>query len=108
MHPYQHSVVTPKAAEGCDMLIERTTESEAIATALLKKFLLSARPDVVSFYFVKSGSRLEPRKRASDQEFCHGGVRLGIGEVSIRARPCPDPAIGLQLYAGTAIATGQS
>jgi CelD/BcsL family acetyltransferase involved in cellulose biosynthesis len=52
-------ICSPEAAEGCDMLIERTTDSQAIATALLKKFLLSARPDVVSFDFVKSGSHLE-------------------------------------------------
>ena len=52
-------ICSPEAAEGCDILIERTTESQAIATALLKKFLISARPDVVSFFFVKSGSHLE-------------------------------------------------
>ena len=50
---------SPEAAEGCDILIERTTESQAIATALLKKLLTSARPDMVRFYFVKSGSHLQ-------------------------------------------------
>jgi CelD/BcsL family acetyltransferase involved in cellulose biosynthesis len=52
-------ICSPEAAEGCDILIERTTESQVIATALLKKFLISARPDVVSFFFVKSGCHLE-------------------------------------------------
>jgi CelD/BcsL family acetyltransferase involved in cellulose biosynthesis len=52
-------ICSPEAAEGCDILIERTTESPAIATALLKKFLISTRPDVVSFFFVKSGCHLE-------------------------------------------------
>ena len=50
---------SPEAAEGCDILIERTAGSEAIASALLKKFLTSARPDMVRFYFVKSGSHLQ-------------------------------------------------
>jgi CelD/BcsL family acetyltransferase involved in cellulose biosynthesis len=53
------AICSPEAAEGCDMLIERTTESQAIATALLRKFLISTRPDVVSFFFVKSGCQLE-------------------------------------------------
>jgi CelD/BcsL family acetyltransferase involved in cellulose biosynthesis len=52
-------ICSPEAAEGCDMLIERTAESQATATALLKKFLLSERPDVVNFHFVKSGCHLE-------------------------------------------------
>jgi CelD/BcsL family acetyltransferase involved in cellulose biosynthesis len=52
-------ICSPEAAEGCDILIERTIESQAVATALLKKFLISARPDVVSFFFVRSGSHLE-------------------------------------------------
>ncbi|HTB87944.1 MAG TPA: GNAT family N-acetyltransferase [Steroidobacteraceae bacterium] len=52
-------ICTPEAAEGCDILIERTTESPAISSALLKKFLISASPDVVSFFFVKSGCHLE-------------------------------------------------
>src|SRR6202042_1444032 len=52
-------ICSPEAAEGCDVLIERTIESQTIATALLKKFLISARPDVVSFFFVRSGSHLE-------------------------------------------------
>jgi CelD/BcsL family acetyltransferase involved in cellulose biosynthesis len=52
-------ICSPEAAEGCDILIERTTESQAIATALLKKFLISARPDLINFFFVKSGSHLE-------------------------------------------------
>jgi CelD/BcsL family acetyltransferase involved in cellulose biosynthesis len=52
-------ICSPEAAEGCDILIERTAESQVIATALLKKFLISARPDVVSFFFVKSGCHLE-------------------------------------------------
>jgi hypothetical protein len=45
MHPYQHSVVTPrprdcriiKSIDEIVSIIERTTESEAIATALLKR-----------------------------------------------------------------------
>ena len=53
------AICSPEAAEGCDILIERTAESPVIATALLKKFLISARPDVVSFFFVKSGCHLE-------------------------------------------------
>jgi CelD/BcsL family acetyltransferase involved in cellulose biosynthesis len=52
-------ICSPEAAEGCDILIERTTESQAIATALLRKFLISARPDMVSFSFVKLGCHLE-------------------------------------------------
>ena len=57
---WTHAVILgPEAAEGCDILIERTTESQAIATALLNKCLISARPDVVSFYFVKLGSHLD-------------------------------------------------
>jgi hypothetical protein len=53
------AICTPEAAEGCDILIERTTESQPIATALLKKFLMSARPDIINFFFVKSGCHLE-------------------------------------------------
>jgi CelD/BcsL family acetyltransferase involved in cellulose biosynthesis len=53
------AICSPEAAEGCDILIERTAGSEVIATALLQKFLISARPDMVSFYFVKSGSHLQ-------------------------------------------------
>jgi CelD/BcsL family acetyltransferase involved in cellulose biosynthesis len=53
------AICSPEAAEGCDILIVRTSESQAIATALLKTFLISARPDVVSFFFVKSGCHLE-------------------------------------------------
>jgi CelD/BcsL family acetyltransferase involved in cellulose biosynthesis len=57
---WKHAVIcSPEAAEGCDILIKRTTESQAIATALLKKFLMSARPDMVSFFFVKSGCHLD-------------------------------------------------
>jgi CelD/BcsL family acetyltransferase involved in cellulose biosynthesis len=57
---WKHAAIcSPEAAEGCDILIERTTESQAIATALLKKFLISARPDVINFFFVKSGCHLE-------------------------------------------------
>jgi CelD/BcsL family acetyltransferase involved in cellulose biosynthesis len=52
-------ICSPEAAEGCDILIERATGSQAIATALLKKLLISARPDVVSFFFMKSGCHLE-------------------------------------------------
>jgi CelD/BcsL family acetyltransferase involved in cellulose biosynthesis len=52
-------ICSPEAAEGCDILIERTAESQALATALLKEFLISARPDVVSFFFVKLGCHLE-------------------------------------------------
>src|ERR1700722_6380409 len=52
-------ICSPEAAEGCDILIERAVESQAIANALLKKFLRSARPDVVSFNFVKAGCHLE-------------------------------------------------
>jgi CelD/BcsL family acetyltransferase involved in cellulose biosynthesis len=53
------AICSPEAAEGCDILIERTTESQAIATALLRKFLISAHPDMVSFSFVKLGCHLE-------------------------------------------------
>jgi CelD/BcsL family acetyltransferase involved in cellulose biosynthesis len=53
------AICSPEAAEGCDILIKRSAESQAIATALLRKFLISARPDIVSFFFVKSGSHLE-------------------------------------------------
>ena len=57
---WKHAVIcTPEAAEGSDILIEGTTESQAIANALLQKFLISARPDMVSFFFVKSGSHLD-------------------------------------------------
>ncbi|MDB6014869.1 MAG: family N-acetyltransferase [Gammaproteobacteria bacterium] len=49
----------PRSAEGCDMLIERSTESHAIASALLTKFLLLARPDYVDFEFVQVGCALE-------------------------------------------------
>jgi CelD/BcsL family acetyltransferase involved in cellulose biosynthesis len=52
-------ICSPEAAEGCDILIERTAESQAIATALLKVFLICAGPDVVSFFFVKLGCHLE-------------------------------------------------
>jgi CelD/BcsL family acetyltransferase involved in cellulose biosynthesis len=52
-------ICSPEAAEGCDILIERATDSQAIATALLKKFLISVRPDVVNFFFVKSGCHLD-------------------------------------------------
>jgi CelD/BcsL family acetyltransferase involved in cellulose biosynthesis len=57
---WKHALMcSPDAAEGCDILIERTAESHAIATALLSKFLISARPDMVNFFFVKSGCHLE-------------------------------------------------
>ncbi len=57
---WKHAVVcSPEAAEGCDILIKRTNESQAVATALLKNFLMSARPDMVSFSFVKSGCHLD-------------------------------------------------
>jgi CelD/BcsL family acetyltransferase involved in cellulose biosynthesis len=49
----------PGSAEGCDMLIERSTESNAIASPLLTKFLLFARPDYVDFEFVPLGCALE-------------------------------------------------
>jgi CelD/BcsL family acetyltransferase involved in cellulose biosynthesis len=52
-------ICSPEAAEGSDMLIEQGAKSRAVATALLKRFLLAARPDVVSFYFMKSGCHLE-------------------------------------------------
>jgi CelD/BcsL family acetyltransferase involved in cellulose biosynthesis len=52
-------ICSPEAAEGCDILIERTPESQAIAGALLRKFLICTRPDVVSFFFMKSGCHLE-------------------------------------------------
>jgi CelD/BcsL family acetyltransferase involved in cellulose biosynthesis len=52
-------ICSPEAAEGCDILIEHAPQSPAVATALLKKFLVSARPDVVSFFFLKSGCQLE-------------------------------------------------
>jgi CelD/BcsL family acetyltransferase involved in cellulose biosynthesis len=57
-------VCSPEAAEGCDILITRTPESQVIAIALLKNFLMSARPDVVSFFFVKSGSHLDTAVRS--------------------------------------------
>jgi CelD/BcsL family acetyltransferase involved in cellulose biosynthesis len=41
------------------MLIERSTESNAIASPLLTKFLLLARPDYVDFEFVPLGCALE-------------------------------------------------
>jgi CelD/BcsL family acetyltransferase involved in cellulose biosynthesis len=53
------AMCSPEAAEGCDILIERTAESQAIASALLKNLMMSARPDMVRFYFVKSGSHLQ-------------------------------------------------
>lgn len=53
------SICTPAAAEGCDILVERSTTSQAIANALLEKLLISARPDLINFYFVKSGCHLE-------------------------------------------------
>jgi hypothetical protein len=53
------AICSPEAAEGCDILIERTAESQAIATALLRKFLISAHPDMVGFSFVKLESHLE-------------------------------------------------
>jgi len=57
---WKHAVIcSPEAAEGCDILIKRTSESQAIATALLNKFLMSARPDMVSFFFVKIGCHLD-------------------------------------------------
>ena len=49
----------PGSAEGSDMLIERSTESHAIASALLTKFLLLARPDYVDFEFVQLGCALQ-------------------------------------------------
>jgi len=39
------AICTPEAAEGCDILVARTTTSQAIANALLKKLLISARPE---------------------------------------------------------------
>jgi CelD/BcsL family acetyltransferase involved in cellulose biosynthesis len=53
------SICTPEAAEGCDILVERNTTSQAIANALLEKLLMSARPDLINFHFVKSGCHLE-------------------------------------------------
>jgi CelD/BcsL family acetyltransferase involved in cellulose biosynthesis len=53
------AICSPEAAEGCDILIERSAESQAIATALLRKFLISAHPDMVGFSFVKLGCHLE-------------------------------------------------
>jgi CelD/BcsL family acetyltransferase involved in cellulose biosynthesis len=53
------SICTPEAAEGCDILVERSTTSQAIANALLEKLLMSARPDLINFHFVKSGCHLE-------------------------------------------------
>lgn len=55
----------PGSAEGCDMLIERGSESHAIACALLTQFLLLARPDYVVFQFVKLGCALEIAIRSS-------------------------------------------
>jgi CelD/BcsL family acetyltransferase involved in cellulose biosynthesis len=49
----------PGSAEGCDMLIERSSGSNAIASLLLTKFLLLARPDYVDFEFVQLGCALE-------------------------------------------------
>jgi CelD/BcsL family acetyltransferase involved in cellulose biosynthesis len=57
---WKHALMcSPDAAEGCDILIERNTESHVVATALLKKFLMFARPDMINFFFVKSGSHLQ-------------------------------------------------
>jgi CelD/BcsL family acetyltransferase involved in cellulose biosynthesis len=57
---WKHAVIcTPEAGEGSDILIEGNTESQAMANALLQKFLISARPDMVSFFFVKSGCHLD-------------------------------------------------
>lgn len=57
---WKHAVIcSPEAAEGCDILIERATESQAIASELLRQLLISANPDMVSFFFVKSGCHLE-------------------------------------------------
>jgi CelD/BcsL family acetyltransferase involved in cellulose biosynthesis len=53
------AICSPEAAEGCDILIERTAESQAIATAVLRKFLISAHPDMIGFSFVKLGCHLE-------------------------------------------------
>ena len=49
----------PGSAEGCDMLIEQSAESHAIACALLTQFCVLARPDFVDFQFVKLGCALE-------------------------------------------------
>lgn len=49
----------PRAAECCDVLIERSAASAAIAAALLEKFLALARPDYLEFDFVKRGSHLQ-------------------------------------------------
>jgi CelD/BcsL family acetyltransferase involved in cellulose biosynthesis len=53
------AICSPDSAEDSDMLIERSGESQAIATGLLEKFLTFARPDVVKFFFVKSGCHLD-------------------------------------------------
>jgi CelD/BcsL family acetyltransferase involved in cellulose biosynthesis len=49
----------PGSAEGCDMLIERSADCRAAASALLGKFLSLARPDYLELKFVKLGSALE-------------------------------------------------
>jgi CelD/BcsL family acetyltransferase involved in cellulose biosynthesis len=49
----------PRAAEGFDMLIAKSPESPAVATALLENLLKLARPDYVWFEYVRQGSHLE-------------------------------------------------
>jgi CelD/BcsL family acetyltransferase involved in cellulose biosynthesis len=50
---------TPRAAEGCDILIARSANSVDIAAALLREFVKLARPDFLEFDFVKFGSHLD-------------------------------------------------
>jgi len=57
------STCGPRATECCDILIARSAESQAIASALLEKFLVLVRPDHLEFDFVKLGSHLETAMR---------------------------------------------
>jgi len=49
----------PGSAEGCGMLVKKSKESQAIATALMQNFLRSVRPDYLLLNFVRLGSDLE-------------------------------------------------
>ncbi len=49
----------PRAAENCDILIERSAQSQALARALLEEFLKLSQPDFIEWEFVKAGSHLE-------------------------------------------------
>jgi CelD/BcsL family acetyltransferase involved in cellulose biosynthesis len=63
LHRYKFTSIAktcgPGSAEGCGLLIKKSSESPVIATALLQNFLTLVRPDYLQLEFVRLGSALE-------------------------------------------------